>query len=41
MRISRIEIRNFRSFRQFGLDLDGESMFVTGGARRLSGSLVA
>lgn len=30
MRISRIEIRNFRSFRQFELDLDGESMFVIG-----------
>ncbi len=30
MRISRIEIRNFRSFRQFELDLDGESMFIIG-----------
>jgi predicted ATP-dependent endonuclease of OLD family len=30
MRIRRIEIRNFRSFRQFELDLDGESIFVIG-----------
>lgn len=30
MRIRRIEIRNFRSFRQFELDLNGESMFVIG-----------
>src|SRR6266545_7780619 len=30
MEISRIEIRNFRSFRQFELNLDGESMFVIG-----------
>lgn len=30
MKIRRIEIRNFRSFRQFEIDLDGESMFVIG-----------
>jgi predicted ATP-dependent endonuclease of OLD family len=30
MRISRIEISNFRSFRQFELELNGESMFVIG-----------
>ena len=30
MRISRIEIHNFRSFRNFAVDLGGESMFVIG-----------
>src|SRR5581483_5724814 len=30
MQIRRIEIRNFRSFRQFELNLNGESMFVIG-----------
>jgi predicted ATP-dependent endonuclease of OLD family len=30
MKISRTEIRNFRSIRRFELELDGESMFVIG-----------
>jgi len=30
MQINRIEIRNFRSFRQFELDLNGESVFIIG-----------
>jgi predicted ATPase len=30
MKISRIEIRNFRSFQQFTLELNGQSMFVIG-----------
>lgn len=30
MKISRIEIRNFRSFRNFAVNLDGASMFIIG-----------